>query len=242
MAYRRLVELECEQQKRVSLNAGELKSLLVNSIYAVERNRIACQISGFSLILAMLSYVDPPELHRCKIKFPTLIGNNLFREDFFDDKGMFWKKIVSPEGKNLRFDYIIGNPPWVESNMDDPKARYFKEWYNKHKMTYALARERTGEAFAWRIMECLAKNGIVGLILHAKTLTNDHLLGMAAEVFQRRAGASSDQSRKSCLRYFFIRCTRHDSGLYPTQFCRLRKISASFRPLCRESVFDAKPI
>lgn len=77
VAYRRLVELECNRQKCASLNAGELKTLLVSSIYAVERNRTACQIAGFSLILAMLSYVDPPELHKCKIKFPSLVGNNL---------------------------------------------------------------------------------------------------------------------------------------------------------------------
>ena len=41
IAYRRLVELECDRQKRAALNAGELKTLLVNSIYAVERNRTA---------------------------------------------------------------------------------------------------------------------------------------------------------------------------------------------------------
>jgi hypothetical protein len=183
MAYRRLVELECERQKRVSLNAGELKALLVNSIYAVERNRTACQISGFSLILAMLSYVDPPELHRCKIKFPTLIGYNLFREDFFDDKGMFWKKIVATEGKNLRFDYIIGNPPWVELKQDDPEEKHVLAWSKTHVDDYGLARARTGEAFAWRVMECLATDGIVGLILHAKTLTNDHLLGWRQKFF-----------------------------------------------------------
>ena len=100
IAYRRLVELECDRQKCASLKAGELKILLVSSIYAVERNRTACQIAGFSLILAMLSYVDPPELHKCKIKFPTLIGNNLFREDFFDEKGeSFGKRLFRLRAK-----------------------------------------------------------------------------------------------------------------------------------------------
>ncbi len=183
VTYRRLVEMECDRQKCISLNAGELKKLLINSIYGVERNRTACQIAGFSLILAMLSYVDPPELHKCKIKFPTLFGNNLFREDFFDENGQFWKLLISNEGKGLRFDCIVGNPPWVESNMDDPKARHFKEWYNKHKTIYSLARDRTGEAFAWRVMDCLKIDGVVGLILHAKTLTNDHLLEWRRKFF-----------------------------------------------------------
>jgi hypothetical protein len=184
VAYRRLVELECQRQKCVSINASELRELLESSIYAVERNRTAAQIAGFSLILAMLSYVEPPELHQRKtFKFPTLVGNNLFAEDFFNDNGNFWKKIVSPEGKALKFDCVIGNPPWVELKQDDPEAQYVLAWSKKHTADYSLARARTGEAFAWRVMDCLAENGIVGLILHAKTLTNDHLLGWRQKFF-----------------------------------------------------------
>lgn len=184
VAYRRLVELECERQKCTSLNASELRDLLESSIYAVERNPIACQIAGFSLILALLSYVHPPELHQRKtFRFPTLVGNNLFDEDFFDDDGDFWRKIVSPEGKGLKFDCIVGNPPWVELKSDDPEARHFFSWLKKHAADFDRSRARTGEAFAWRVMECLAEHGTVGLILHAKTLTNDHLLGWRKRFF-----------------------------------------------------------
>lgn len=176
VAFRRLVEMRCRQEKRESLHASELKKLLVTSIYAVERNPIACQIAGFSLILTMLGYVDPPELHRNKaFKFPTLVGNNLFPEDFFNENGRFWTQIVSPEGKSIRFDAIVGNPPWVELDKTDPDSAHIIAWSKKHAKDYALARARTGEAFAWRVMDCLAADGAVGLILHAKTLTNDQL-------------------------------------------------------------------
>ncbi len=176
VAFRRLVELECQRQKRTALNASELRELLETSIYAVERNPIACQIAGFSLILAMLSYVEPPELHQRKnFKFPTLVGNNLFPEDFFNERGRFWPQVVSPEGKGIKFDCIVGNPPWVELDKDDPDAAHLLNWSKSHADDYALARARTGEAFAWRVLDCLADGGTVGLILHAKTLTNDHL-------------------------------------------------------------------
>ncbi len=184
VAFRRLVELECQQQNRTSLNASELSVILTTSIYAVERNSIACQIAGFSLILAMLSYVEPPELHRRKnFKFPTLVGNNLFPEDFFNERGRFWKQIVSPEGKGIKFDCIVGNPPWVELDKDDPEAAHLLNWSKAHTEDYALARARTGEAFAWRVMDCLAGGGTVGLILHAKTLTNDHLKAWRQKFF-----------------------------------------------------------
>lgn len=186
VAFRRLVEMRCRQEGRDNLNASQLRELLTSSIYAVERNRIACQIAGFSLILAMLGYVDPPELHRNKaFKFPTLVRNNLFDEDFFNEQGRFWRQIVSPEGKGIRFDAILGNPPWVELDKDDPDSAHLIAWSKAHAKDYALARARTGEAFAWRVMDCLAEEGAVGLILHAKTLTNDHLEGWRKQFFSR---------------------------------------------------------
>lgn len=184
VAFRRLVEMLCRQEERENLNASELRELLISSIYAVERNPIACQIAGFSLILAMLSYVDPPELHRNRtFKFPTLVGNNLFPEDFFNGKSRFWQQIVSPDGKGIRFDVVLGNPPWVELDKDDSKSAHIIAWSKQHAKDYALARARTGEAFAWRVMDCLAENGTVGLILHAKTLTNDQLEGWRKRFF-----------------------------------------------------------
>jgi hypothetical protein len=184
VAFRRLVEMKCRQEQRDSLHASELRTLLTSSIFAVERNPIACQIAGFSLILTMLGYVDPPELHRNKsFRFPTLVGNNLFPEDFFNDNGRFWRQIVSPDGKNLRFDAVIGNPPWVELDKDDPESTHVLKWSKEHAKEYALARARTGEAFAWRVMDCLADDGSAGLILHAKTLTNDQLEGWRKRFF-----------------------------------------------------------
>lgn len=175
VAYRRLIEIERRRAMR-PLTASELKALLESSIFGVERNITACQIAGFSLILALLSCVDPPELHRRpNFKFPSLVGKNLFPEDFFDPKGRIWRQIDSMTGLPLKFDWIAGNPPWVELKAGDPKARFVLEWSAAHAADFGLARARTGEAFAWRLMGCLAPKGTVGLILHAKSLTNDQL-------------------------------------------------------------------
>lgn len=184
IAFRRLVELECERQRRDSLSASELRSLLESSIFGVERNLTACQISSFSLILALLSYVEPPELHRRQsFKFPALIGTNLFNQDFFDESGPFWTKTALPSGESRTFDWIIGNPPWVELDSADPEAKLVLDWSNRHSAAYGLARARTGEAFAWRVMDCLSAGGAVGLILHAKSLTNDHLASWRRKFF-----------------------------------------------------------
>jgi hypothetical protein len=184
VAFRRLVELECRQNGS-TLSPQRLKQILQESIYAVERNETACQIAAFSLILAMLSYVDPPELHRLKksFKFPSLIGRNLFPEDFFAPNGRFWN-LKDPETREpLRFDWIIGNPPWTELDSSDEKAKPLLDWAKKEGKEFQLARSRPGEAFVWKAREKLSPKGVAGLILAAKTLTNDHLKPWRAKFF-----------------------------------------------------------
>jgi hypothetical protein len=169
------VEKECRAQSKVSLNASELKKILQTSIFGVERNSLACQISGFSLILAMLSYVDPPELHRRKnFRFPDLVGENLFNQDFFDEDAAFWTSVAGGP-KAIAFDWILGNPPWVELDKKDAKSDHLLNWSKSHQAEFSVPRNRTGEAFASRVLDCLAPEGVSGLILHAKTLTNDNV-------------------------------------------------------------------
>jgi hypothetical protein len=176
VAFRRLVELECRRNGS-PLVPQRLKQLLVESIYAVERNETACQIAAFSLILAMLSYVDPPELHRLKksFKFPSLIGRNLFAEDFFASNGRFWSLKDSQTGEPLLFDWIVGNPPWTELDSSDEKARLLLDWIKAKGGDFHIARGRPAEAFAWKARERLTFKGAAGLVLAAKTPTNDHL-------------------------------------------------------------------
>lgn len=177
VAYRRLVELACARDGRESLPADELSRLLQNSIFAVERNRSACDIASFSLVLTLLSYVKPPDLHRLQeFKFPDLVGQNIFYGDFFDDNSPFWQRVAGGDGQTpLRFDWVLGNPPWVEleDNLGN-KTQHLRRWSARHGHL-EISRKRTGEAFAWRALDCVATDGAVGLVLHAKTLTNDQL-------------------------------------------------------------------
>lgn len=183
-AYRRLVEMECQRQQRSSLHATELRDILETSIFAVERNETACHIAAFSLILTLLSYVEPPELHaRRNFKFPTLAKTNLFNHDFFDERGKFWQLKDPVTGGAMKYEWIIGNPPWVEIGPSDAKEKNILDWSNKHAKDMGLARGRTGEAFAFRVLDCLADGGVAGLILHAKTLTNDHLKAWRGKFF-----------------------------------------------------------
>jgi type I restriction-modification system DNA methylase subunit len=104
LAYRRLIErLWREQGERPKAEA--MKRLLQENIFGVEKDQEACFITAFSLILTLLSHLEPPELQaNADFQFPTLVGSNIFQADFFDDACPIFQK-------GLRFDWVMGNPP-----------------------------------------------------------------------------------------------------------------------------------
>jgi len=178
LAFRRLVEQEMRRRKTSKLQPNELKKILTNSIFGVERNAEACLVTEFSLILTLLSYIDPPELHRhSSFKFPYLHANQIFEADFFSDESAFWNM-------DERFDWIVGNPPWVECDPNDKAEQPLISWIQENPET-PVARFRSGEAFTWRVRERLAPNGAVGLVTQATTLTNDQSAGYRQAFFSQ---------------------------------------------------------
>ena len=169
LTYRRLIEQELREQKCRTMAPAELSRLLTSSIFGVERNSEACLVTEFSLILTLLDYVKPPELHQHKnFRFPELHNRQIFECDFFENDSVF-------RTASKRFDWIVGNPPWVELDPDDENEQPAVGWIKRtqeHGLT-PIARYRTSEAFTWHVREFLSDNGAVGLITQATSLTND---------------------------------------------------------------------
>lgn len=163
LAFRRFIEREIRSRGgKAKLLPQELRSILEKSIFGVERQLDACYLSEFSLILTLLSYVDPPDLDQNgDFQFPTLHNKNIFDCDFFDDESSFWKT-------QLKFDWIVGNPPWVKANPTDQAKAH--EWIVANEDTRPVAEKRVVEAFSWRVGDLLMPDGIVGLIHHATSL------------------------------------------------------------------------
>lgn len=167
LCYRRLINLSMHQKGR-NLSPGELKAILEESIYGVERNREACYVTEFSLILMLLNFIDPPDLHKNQdFKFPELHNKRIFESDFFDNNSKFWRQ-------NLKFDWIIGNPPWIEieQNSDEINSRHVVKWIKENADHRTVARYRTSEAFLWRCGDVVKRTGYIGLLIQASSLTN----------------------------------------------------------------------
>jgi Eco57I restriction-modification methylase len=170
LAYRRLIEAELAKSGGSKLSDTKLKALLSN-IYGVERELDACYVAEFSLILTLLNYVDPHELQKIEFHFPTLHNETIFQSDFFDldgthYDGRFWQR-------GLKFDLIIGNPPWIELK-DDGEEKLARKWMRdpKNKFEHPVSGKRVAEAFSWLVTDLLRSEGIVGLLLPASSLFN----------------------------------------------------------------------
>jgi hypothetical protein len=183
LAYRRLIEQEMRRSGSEKLLPTELRDILTSSIFGVERNPEACLVTEFSLILTLLSYIDPPELHRHpSFKFPVLHNEQVFECDFFNDKSLFWKA-------DQRFDWIAGNVPWIELDPDDKAEQFAVNWIQRARQTGTMpvGRYRSSEAFTWRVREHLADDGVVGLITQATSLTNDQSADYRRAFFMQNA-------------------------------------------------------
>jgi hypothetical protein len=166
LAYRKLIELELAHSQDKKLKPTELRKILCESIYGIERNQEACYVTEFSLILTLLNYIEPPDLHRNKqFKFPSLHNTQIFECDFFDDESDFWK-----QGK--KFDWIVGNPPWIELKPSTTNEELARSWIKKNVEERPATGNRISEAFSWRVVDLLSPNGYVGLLIHAKSLFN----------------------------------------------------------------------
>lgn len=166
LAYRRLIEkLWSEQGERPRAEA--MKRLLQENIFGVEKDQEACFITAFSLILTLLSHLEPPELQaNADFQFPTLVGSNIYQADFLDDACPVFQK-------ELRFDWVMGNPPWEGADEENESHHHALDWMSKaSKSGREVGERRLDEAFTWRAGDALKEGGYAGLLVMATSLVN----------------------------------------------------------------------
>lgn len=164
--YQRLVEYQRTKLGRPQ-HPSELRSLLTDHIYGLDRDEDACHVTALSLILSMLDHLDPPDLMRNpNFKLPTLLGTNVVQGDFFALQEQ------CPELAEKRFDWIVGNPPWVKvkSKSSREADRPVLRWIEQHKNTHKVVGNQVAEAFAHQALSHIQTEGIIGFVLPAMSL------------------------------------------------------------------------
>jgi len=160
--YRRLIEQHLHRSNQKPRRA-ELRDLLTKHIYGIDRDSDACCVAELSLVLTLLDYIDPPDLHNTSFKLPTLHNENIFEGDFFDPHSVWQQK-----QSETKYDWIVGNPPWIPASHKSKKELFQGNTSSDHDMP--LANNQIAEAFAWKAATHIAPSGIIGLLLPATTL------------------------------------------------------------------------
>lgn len=145
----------------------ELRAILTEQVFGMDRDEDACRVAEFSLALALLDqipteYLSGPE----KFLLPNLHNKNILHGDFFE---------LDPTNPAVApgFDWVVGNPPWFKADARKASHRTARQWMRAHAESAPVAGYQVAEAFAWRAPEFLRPGGLVALVMPAASLQNE---------------------------------------------------------------------
>jgi hypothetical protein len=157
-ALRRLIEKEIQLHGKI--NKSDLKRIVKENIYGIDKDENAINIAIFSLYITLLDYQDPRDIE--SFQFPKLNETNFFNEDCFDLNGKYSLLL----GK-IHFDFIIGNPPW-----GNVKDKNHLEYCKKQVPSIPISDNQIAESFLIRVKDFSNKNTKVALVVTSKILYN----------------------------------------------------------------------
>lgn len=127
---------------------------ILRRVHGQDINPTAIRISAFSLYLALLEQVRPPDLRALFAsgrRLPALCDHTLRDSDFFSEDSGF-----------PNVDVILGNPPW--SSRKGSNVTHV-QWTRARD--YPLPSLEAAWAFAWKALEGLSERGVVAFLLPA---------------------------------------------------------------------------
>lgn len=128
---------------------------ILRRLHGWDMNGGAVRVAVFSLYVALLEEVDPPDLQaliKNKKVLPELWRDTLVQRDFFD----------TPESDGPSFDVIVGNPPWTSRRGPD---RSSVRWCKKNNLP--MPDREDAWAFVWKALRHLKADGLVAFLLPA---------------------------------------------------------------------------
>lgn len=159
-SFQRLCEYWREKHHSRTIRWDSLKNILLR-LHGWDLNSSAVRVAVFSLYVALLEQVSPPDI-RLLIKrgkvLPDLWGRTLKCQDFFT---------VDPISTPA--DVVIGNPPWTSRR---GLRRSSTTWSTEHNLPMPLKEEAW--AFTWKSICHLRPNGVIAFLLPAMGFLHNH--------------------------------------------------------------------
>ena len=162
-SFQRLCEHWRATRKQSTIRWDSLLAIL-GRINGWDLNGGAVRVAVFSLYVALLEEVSPPDIRRLikrgKI-LPEVWGKTLVRRDFFE----------VTEAPNT-FDVVVGNPPWSSRRGAN---RASVRWCEKNN--FPMPGGEDAWAFTWKALRHLTAEGRLALLLPAMGFLHNHAGG-----------------------------------------------------------------
>ena len=187
-AYRRLVRVHeqeaVHQGNHAIADFATRKRLLCDHIFGADIDEDACQLTCFSLYLALLADLSPSDLAELRAgghRLPSLTRNirRGAHGDFFSE--------TAAEETLGKFSIVLSNPPWRKLNAAETTAQAMAAWAERQPQPKPqIPKNQIAAAFALGAADLLSVGGRAALILPIGLLvSNDptqrrfraHLLG-----------------------------------------------------------------
>jgi len=159
-----------DKEKQINPTASDdqfnsrIREIAKNNLFGIDVNLQALKVTCFSIYIALLDYQEPKDID--KYEFPNLIHENLFEANFFEtDKDHIFNQVI----KKIRFDFILGNPPWKKDN-----SKKHLDWVNTTK-TYdkrIVGKLEIAQSFLLRVKEFMTPETKAALIVTSTVFYN----------------------------------------------------------------------
>lgn len=181
-AFKRLINFWRSNNNWKNPTVDKLKKTLNISIYGVDLDKNAIDLTAFSLSLAICDALRPKVIWK-ELEFDYLRDSNLFEADFFDlllnfqngDQNILDKK----------FDIVIGNPPF-ESELTEAGKKVDQVTQKQDNSRGLLPDKQTAYLFLEQALTVLKPNsGRLCLIQPAGFLYNRNINTFRINIFQK---------------------------------------------------------
>lgn len=195
-AFRRIVRFRMKAQGGGRLDMRQLRKILREQIAGIDINEEAVRVAAFSLYLAMLDYLEPPDILRHiergdrlpNLKYDRSAGASPQRLDILLAANSFdtQSKVSKSHRRAIhRFcepwaNVIVGNPPWGAPAQDDREGREALRvaisWCQAQDLV--IGGKEWSQAFIHKTLDILQDNGEAGLLVSTgvfyKAQPNNH--------------------------------------------------------------------
>jgi len=170
-AYKRLIQWWMIENDWKKPSTTIAKNIITNSIYGVDKEEGAVQLSIFSLALALCDTFLPDTIWR-KLQFDNLKkSKNILELDFFEyieEENEYIEKV-----NHNKFDLVIGNPPFVskyENWTNTAKELEKEELFNRPKINnknLELPNKQLALFFLEQSFKLLKTNSFLAMVQYA---------------------------------------------------------------------------